>query len=148
MIQLFPWRVTHVCSFLSDAQYKADLNAKAYQYFLNMEEQRKRVEEERKRQEELELKKKRLSLKFAVYFIWFISNNIYVNLFYFQEDQTECEVESSGDEQVAKSGCGAKRRFGAASRVQVDNGVIKVLQKKSREKKADSTIQKEKNGLC
>jgi len=52
---LFPWRVTHVCSFLSDAQYKADLNAKAYQYFLNMEEQRKRVEEERKRQEELEL---------------------------------------------------------------------------------------------
>jgi hypothetical protein len=46
-----------VCSFLSDSQYKADLNAKAYQYFLNMEEQRKRVEEERKRQEELELKK-------------------------------------------------------------------------------------------
>jgi hypothetical protein len=46
-----------VCSFLSDAQCKADLNAKAYQYFLNMEEHRKRVEEERKRQEELELKK-------------------------------------------------------------------------------------------
>jgi hypothetical protein len=104
-----------VCSFLSDAQYKADLNAEAYQYFLNMEEQRKRVEEERKRQEELELKK---TVKFAVYFIWFISNNIYVNL-YFQEDQTECEVEC----------CGSKRRFGAASRVQVDNGVIKVLPK-------------------
>ncbi|EFX81158.1 hypothetical protein DAPPUDRAFT_317889 [Daphnia pulex] len=81
----------------NDAQYKADLIAKAYQYFLNMEEQGKRVEEERKKQEELEFKK--------------------------TEDQTECEVESSGDEQVAQSGCGAKRRFGAALRVQVDNGV-------------------------
>ncbi|EFX62324.1 hypothetical protein DAPPUDRAFT_337108 [Daphnia pulex] len=90
----------------NDVQYKGYLNAKAYQYFLNMEEQRKRVKEERKRQEELELKK---TVKSEVCY------------------QTECEVESSGDEQVAKSGCGAKRRFGAASRVQVDNGVIKVL---------------------
>ena len=49
--------------------------------------------------------------------------------FYFQEGQTECEIESSGDEESTQSGCAAKRRFGAASRVQVDDGVIKVLPK-------------------
>jgi hypothetical protein len=73
------------------------------------------------------------------------------------EDQTECEVESSGDEESVQSCFGAKRRFGAASRVQVDNGVIKsylcnLLKvkdphlKKTREKKTEYAHQREKNG--
>jgi hypothetical protein len=36
-----------VCIFISDSKYKADINAKAYQNFLNVEEQRNRVEEKK-----------------------------------------------------------------------------------------------------
>jgi len=93
--------------------------------------------------------------------MWLISNYIYVNFLNSQEGQTECAVESKkGDEESAQSSCGAKRRFGATSRVQVDDGVIKGLpkppvngkrsapQKKTDKKKTDSTHQREKNGLC
>jgi hypothetical protein len=46
-----------VCSFISDSQYKADLNAKAYQYFPNMEEKRNRVEEKKKRVRKIRVEK-------------------------------------------------------------------------------------------
>jgi hypothetical protein len=91
--------------------------------------------------------------------MWLISNYINANIFNFRKTKRNVKEKKKVEEESVQSCFGAKRRFGAASCVQVDNGVIKVLpkqpvkskrsapKKKTREKKTDYAQKREKNFL-
>jgi hypothetical protein len=61
--------------------------------------------------------------------MWLISNYINANIFNFRKTKRNVKEKKKVEEESVQSCFGAKRRFGAASCVQVDNGVIKVLPK-------------------